>query len=118
VYAVLRIEGFDELGVDQMKLLRIGQRRIVLGRTEEGYVAFDDRCTHKGGTLADGTLMCGMVQCPWRGSQFDVHTGAVKHGPAKQAIATYGVGRRDGRLLLHLSTQDVPIARVEVGHPS
>jgi uncharacterized membrane protein len=33
----------DELEVDQMKLLRVGGRRIVLGRTEEGYVAFDDR---------------------------------------------------------------------------
>src|SRR5207249_3024603 len=56
---VVDVGADDELGVDQMKLLRIGQRRIVLGRTEEGYVAFDDRCTHKGGTLADGTLMCG-----------------------------------------------------------
>lgn len=39
----------DELKVDQMKLLRIDDRRIVLARTKDGYVAFDDRCTHKGG---------------------------------------------------------------------
>ena len=49
---------------DQMKLLHVGDRRIVLARTEEGYVAFDDRCTHKGGPLADGALICGTVQCP------------------------------------------------------
>jgi nitrite reductase/ring-hydroxylating ferredoxin subunit len=31
-----------------MKLLRVGDRGIVLARTGNGYVAFDDRCTHKG----------------------------------------------------------------------
>jgi nitrite reductase/ring-hydroxylating ferredoxin subunit/uncharacterized membrane protein len=92
----------DELKVDQMKLLRIGSRRIVLARTEQGFVAFDDRCTHKGGPLADGVLACGTVQCPWHGSQFDVRTGAVKHGPAEQRIATYAVEERDGRVWLHL----------------
>jgi uncharacterized membrane protein/nitrite reductase/ring-hydroxylating ferredoxin subunit len=81
----------DELKVDQMKLLHVGERRIVLGKTEEGYVAFDDRCTHKGGSLAGGAMICGKVQCPWHGSQFDTHTGAVHAGPAREAIATYQV---------------------------
>lgn len=81
----------DELEVDQMKLLRIGDKRIVLGRTEQGYVAFDDRCTHRGGSLAGGVLICGTVQCLWHGSQFDVATGSVKAGPAKKKIGVYRV---------------------------
>jgi nitrite reductase/ring-hydroxylating ferredoxin subunit len=36
-------------------------------------------------------MMCGRVQCPWHGSQFDVHTGEVTAGPAKQNIETYDV---------------------------
>src|SRR3954454_6762482 len=44
----------DELEVDQMKLVRVGDRRLVLARTARGYVAFDDRCSHKGGPLSDG----------------------------------------------------------------
>ena len=67
----------DELEVDQMKLLHLDGHRIVLARTHEGYVAFDDRCTHRGGSLAGGAMICGTVQCPWHGSQFDVHTGEV-----------------------------------------
>jgi nitrite reductase/ring-hydroxylating ferredoxin subunit/uncharacterized membrane protein len=86
----------DELKIDQMKLLRIGDRRIVLARTEDGYVAFDDRCTHRGGSLAGGTMICGTVQCPWHGSQFDTKSGAVKAGPAKKAIRTYRVAERAG----------------------
>jgi len=92
----------DELKVGQMKLLRAGDRRIVLGRTEHGYAAFDDRCSHKGGPLSDGALVCDTVQCPWHGSQFDVMTGRVKEGPATDAIATYPVEERDGRVRVTL----------------
>lgn len=86
----------DELAVDQMKLLRTPAGRIVLARTENGWVAFDDRCTHRGGSLAGGAMMCGTVQCPWHGSQFDAATGAVRAGPAQESIRTYAVEERDG----------------------
>lgn len=90
----------DELGVDQMKLLRVGDRRIVLARTEQGYVAFDDRCPHRGGSLAGGTMICGTVQCPWHGSQFDVNTGTVKAGPADRPIQSYRVEQQGNEIRL------------------
>ena len=73
---------FDELGMDQMKLLKVDGRRIVLARTPKGYTAFDDACTHGGGSLAAGTMICGVVQCPARGWQFDTRPRAVGAGPA------------------------------------
>jgi nitrite reductase/ring-hydroxylating ferredoxin subunit/uncharacterized membrane protein len=90
----------DELDVDQMKLLRLDGRRLVLARTKEGYVAFDDRCTHKGGSLAGGVMIGGVVQCPWHGSQFDCRSGAVKAGPAKEGVETYRVREEEGKVLL------------------
>jgi nitrite reductase/ring-hydroxylating ferredoxin subunit/uncharacterized membrane protein len=92
----------DELKVNQMKLLHIDGQRIVLGRTEDGYVAFDDSCTHKGGSLAGGAMICGTVQCLWHGSQFDVGTGEVKSGPARKRIGTYDVTEKDGKVMLTL----------------
>ena len=79
------------LGVNQMKLVHVDGARVAVGRTETGYAAFQDRCTHRGGPLSDGALICGTVQCPWHGSQFDVHTGEVKCGPATENIATYPI---------------------------
>ena len=79
---------------------------MVLARTEQGYVAFDDRCTHKGGPLSDGTLACGRVQCPWHGSQFDVHDGTVQHGPAEEPIATYEVEMKAGRVFLRVPSTE------------
>ena len=92
----------DELQVDQMKLLRVGNQRIVLARTEKGYVAFDDRCTHRGGSLAGGVMVCGTVQCLWHGSQFDVSTGKVKAGPATKKISVYQITEEEGVVKLVL----------------
>lgn len=88
----------DELKKDQMKLLHVGDKRIVLGRSEDGYVAFDDRCSHKGGSLAGGTMICGTVQCPWHGSQFSTQSGEVKAGPADQKIDTYPTTQINGKV--------------------
>ena len=99
-----RIEAalIDELKTDQMKLIHAGNKRIVLGKSENGYVAFDDRCTHKGGSLAGGVMMCNTVQCPWHGSQFDVETGMPVAGPATTKISTYEVIEENGKLYIEM----------------
>jgi uncharacterized membrane protein/nitrite reductase/ring-hydroxylating ferredoxin subunit len=91
-----------ELQVNQMRLVHVGSKRIVVAKTETGWVAFDDRCTHRGGSLAGGAMICGTVQCPWHGSQFDVKTGNVKAGPTKENIVVYSVEESSGILRIKL----------------
>lgn len=100
----------DELEVDQMKLVHVDDVRVVVGRTEEGWVAFADHCTHRGGSLADGVMICGTVQCPWHGSQFDVKTGSVKAGPAERSIAVYEVEEVGGSVRLVITKSEVAAA--------
>lgn len=99
----VRLTNLDALQVNQMKLLHVDGKRIVVGRTAAGPVAFDDFCTHRGGSLADGALICETVQCPWHGSQFHVRTGQVKAGPAKQPIKTYALTEDGGAYWLTIS---------------
>jgi len=91
-----------ELKPGQMWLVKCGSRRLVLARTDNGLAAFDDRCPHRGGSLADGALVCGTVQCPWHGSQFDVTSGSVKAGPATEGIATHSVEESGGEVRVRL----------------
>ncbi|MEO8199564.1 MAG: DUF2231 domain-containing protein [Gemmatimonadota bacterium] len=98
----LLVASADELKVNQMKLLHVAGRRVVLGRADSGYVAFDDSCTHRGGSLAGGVMICGTVHCPWHGSQFDTGTGKPSAGPATKAIKTYKVEERGGDIYLLL----------------
>jgi nitrite reductase/ring-hydroxylating ferredoxin subunit/uncharacterized membrane protein len=82
-----------ELKDNQMKLLHINGHRIVLARTAGGYRAFDDRCSHRGASLADGVVIDGVVQCLWHGSQFQTAQGTVKCGPARASIRSYQVSQ-------------------------
>lgn len=100
----IKLGAVDDLKRDQMILVHAGKRRIVLGRTEQGFLAFDDRCTHKGGSLAGGMMICGTVQCPWHGSQFDVLTGEVKAGPAVAKINTYQTEMINNILYINLGS--------------
>jgi nitrite reductase/ring-hydroxylating ferredoxin subunit/uncharacterized membrane protein len=90
----------DELGKDQVKLVKVKDKRIALIRTSDGWYAIDDRCSHRGGSLADGVAICGTIHCLWHGSQFDVKTGMVVAGPAKDPVNTYRVYLRNGKVFL------------------
>lgn len=88
----------DDFEVGQMRLVELDGERIVLARTDSGFSAFDDRCSHRGASLADGVLICDTVQCLWHGSRFDVKTGRVEAGPADEAIRRYPVEVVDGEV--------------------
>jgi uncharacterized membrane protein/nitrite reductase/ring-hydroxylating ferredoxin subunit len=96
------IEDIADLKLNQMMLVHVSGKRIVIAKTEKGYAAFNDHCTHRGGSLAGGAIMCGTVQCPWHGSQFDVFSGAAKEGPAKEKIGVYPVKEVNGKLQVTL----------------
>lgn len=102
---IVRIHKAEELKLNQMMLLRINEKRIVIAKKEGGLVAFDDRCSHRGGSLADGSIICGTVQCPWHGSQFDVCSGKMKVGPAKENISTYSIIQDGNVVMLHLNSE-------------
>ena len=98
----IEIENIGELQLHQMRLIHAAGKRIVIARTENGSAAFDDRCTHRGGSLAGGAIICGTVQCPWHGSQFDVKTGEVKAGPSEEKILVYSSEEKNGKLYVRI----------------
>ena len=60
--------------------------------------AFQEFCTHRYGPLSEGALHDGQVTCPWHGSCFDVKSGEVKQGPAKESIRTFEAQIREGKI--------------------
>jgi uncharacterized membrane protein/nitrite reductase/ring-hydroxylating ferredoxin subunit len=98
----IKVARVGEIKINAMKLMHINGKRIVIGNTEKGHVAFSDHCSHKGASLADGSMICGTVQCPWHGSQFDTNSGEVKAGPAKEKIDTYTLQEANGNIYLLL----------------
>lgn len=72
---------------------------VLLARLPEGWVAVADACTHAGCPFStDGSVEETVVVCDCHGSEFDLRTGAVLRGPAREPVAVYPVRVRDGRL--------------------
>jgi len=56
-----------------------------------GYCATQALCTHRAGPLSEGAIDDTTVTCPLHGAQFNIWTGAVLRGPAKDSLKTYRV---------------------------
>jgi 3-phenylpropionate/trans-cinnamate dioxygenase ferredoxin subunit len=75
-------------------------RRIALVRAEGELCAFEDRCSHDGGTLAEGTLAGCVIECPRHGARFDVATGRVLRMPAAAPIETFPTREEEGSVYI------------------
>jgi uncharacterized protein YbjT (DUF2867 family)/nitrite reductase/ring-hydroxylating ferredoxin subunit len=77
---------------------------------EGGFCATQAMCTHRQGPLSEGSLDGTTVTYPLHGAQFNVWTGAVLRGPAKDPLKTYRV-TVDG----DIGRVDVPLAHAIQG---
>jgi nitrite reductase/ring-hydroxylating ferredoxin subunit/uncharacterized membrane protein len=72
-----------------------GQNTLVLIRNGDTILALHEVCAHAGGPLAQGTVVDGMIECPWHGSRYELTTGHVRRGPAMYDQPAYAVRRSD-----------------------
>ncbi|MFE7355728.1 Rieske (2Fe-2S) protein [Streptomyces sp. NPDC057543] len=58
---------------------------VVVTQPEAGdFKAFSSKCTHQG--CAVSSVSNGTINCPCHGSKFDLRTGSVTAGPARQPL--------------------------------
>ena len=83
-----RAEDLEEGG---MRAFEVHSTRIAVANVAGAFHAFDDTCTHRQCSLAEGDLEQSTVTCPCHGSEFDVASGEVLEGPAREPVETYEV---------------------------
>jgi len=83
---LVRVGNAKGVAEGAMSAFDIGGTRVSIARALGHLYAFDDTCTHKGCSLANGKLEGTTVTCPCHGSQFDVTSGAVMRGPAQRPV--------------------------------
>ncbi len=79
-----------DLQPGQLKSFEVNGQLILLANWEGTLFATQDICTHDGGTLSDGELIGGEVECPRHGAHFDLQTGRATL-PAAMPIKTFPV---------------------------
>ncbi len=70
-----------EIPFGQMKTVKLAEKEVLIANINGVFYAIGNRCTHRGGELAKGTLEGNIVTCPKHKSKFDVTTGKVISGP-------------------------------------
>jgi len=83
----------DELRPQAILCKRVGGAEIAMVRlAEDGrIVAFEPRCPHARGPLAEGKLHGNVLVCPWHYFPFDLRTGKVAGGESILALHLYSV---------------------------
>jgi len=91
-----------DLAEGDLHVFDVKGTRVAVASANDTFYAFDNTCTHLHCSLAEGELDGTVVTCPCHGSQFDVTTGAVLRGPARESVRSYPVERDGDRLQIEL----------------
>ncbi len=87
----------SELRGGVMRAVEVEGVSVVLSRSESGEMcAIANTCAHMGGPLAEGERKGDVVTCPWHGSRFDLCSGEVLRGPAREPQQRFEARVRDG----------------------
>jgi cytochrome P450/nitrite reductase/ring-hydroxylating ferredoxin subunit len=95
-----------------LRRVEVAERAVCVARTADGWIAFDDTCTHEECSLAGGELDGTFVVCPCHGSEFDVRTGDVMTPPALDPLPIYEAREEGGTLFVRLAPP--PLAEAAV----
>lgn len=90
------LDGKNMLGIE------IAGRDIALCKVGESIFATGNICTHQHAYMTDGYLEDGCIECPLHQALFDVKTGSVVEGPAREPLPVYPVKLEDGRVWVEL----------------
>ena len=98
----VKVAEVDDFEDGELMAIEVEGEPICLAKVDGTVYAFTDNCTHISGPLNEGELEGEVLTCPWHGAQFNVCTGKVLRGPARQDIQTYQVHVEGSSILLSL----------------
>ncbi len=100
--ALIKVASTDDLKPNQMKAIDTEGKPILLVNLNGTFYAIGNKCTHRGCLLSNGTLNGDTVKCGCHGATFDVKTGNVVKGPAKNAEPKYEVRIDGGQVMISI----------------
>lgn len=98
----MKVAEIDDLDDGELMAVEVDDEPVCLAKVDGAVYAFTDNCTHISGPLNEGELDGEVLTCPWHGAQFNVRTGKVLRGPARQDIQTYPVRVEGNSILVSL----------------
>ena len=101
-----KVAEVSEVEEGELVPVEVDGEPICLTKVEGVIYAFTDNCTHISGPLNEGELTGYVLECPWHLAQFDVRTGKVLRGPARQELYTYTVKVENDAIYVDLPDEE------------
>lgn len=84
---------------------RLGGWSVLVVRTDDGFRAINDRCTHQAALLSPGRVRRGAIMCPLHGARFEAATGRCIGG-AYADLRVFELRIADG--MIEVAVPDAP----------
>jgi 3-phenylpropionate/trans-cinnamate dioxygenase ferredoxin component len=81
----------SDFPLNEQKIIDLEDEYILVLRTETGFWAIEDRCSHDDNELFGGEVIGKEIKCPRHGARFDLESGQALCLPAVRAVRTYNV---------------------------
>ena len=93
------------VGVGKAAKLTHGSTTVIVSQPSSGeYKAFSTVCTHQGCQVQ--VQDSNRIVCPCHGSEYAVADGSVVHGPAEEALTSYPVQVKGGKIFVPHTSND------------
>lgn len=93
------------VGVGKAARLTHGSTTVIVSQPSAGeYKAFSTVCTHQGCQVQ--VQDSNRIVCPCHGSEYAVADGSVVHGPAEEALTSYPVQVKGGKIFVTHTSKD------------
>ncbi|MFA4877005.1 MAG: Rieske (2Fe-2S) protein [Methanoregula sp.] len=94
----VKLAEVKDLPAGDTKVVKAGNKEILLVNTGSGIYALDNSCIHGGCRIGHGKFEGETLRCLCHGSVFNVRTGEVLDGPATQPQPTIPVTIKNGEI--------------------
>ena len=94
----IEVAAVDEFPAGTSRVVDVDGTMVAVFNLDGEYYAIEDICTHDGGELASGDREGEEIVCPRHGARFNIKTGEVTAPPAYEAVATFPVRVRAGKI--------------------
>ena len=100
--ALCRTDEVEPGAVVCKRLAGVGQVAIARLAGGDDYVAFEPRCPHANGPIAEGRLHGSVIVCPWHFFRFDLRTGKPPGADSILELKRYPVTVHGGEVMVDL----------------
>ncbi|MBS7668164.1 Rieske (2Fe-2S) protein [Croceicoccus gelatinilyticus] len=87
---------------------------VLAAKTDDGFHAVNDRCTHQAALLSGGRIRRGAVMCPLHGARFELETGRCIGGAYKD-LRTFPIRVEGGQVEVCVPDEAPTMEELPVG---